>query len=155
GVRPHEEHVRVVLARHPQRAPAVVDAEGAVAELLEERHPAPGAAARFEDAEPAATEEFTEDRRRHLMLLAGRAVDVVVLAPGRVLRPVLLGVGLVEALGDLFAKELLEAHDSSARSAAAAVASVSWPWGPRWTWAPATSSSTRSGAAPRSAPSGS
>src|SRR5262249_13866666 len=95
-----------------QRAPAVVDAEAPVAELLEERHPPAGAATRFEHAEPAPTEEFTEDRRRHLVLLDGREVDVVVLAPGRVLRPVLLAVGLVEALGDLFAKDLLEAHDS-------------------------------------------
>src|SRR5262249_11780720 len=108
----HQLHVGIMLARHAQRPPAVVDGGGAFAQLREQRQPGAGAAARFEDAEPAATEELPEDRRRHLVLLDGREVDVVVLPAGRALRPVLLGVRLVEAVGDLFAEKLLEAHGS-------------------------------------------
>src|SRR5262249_61141199 len=94
------------------RRPAVVGAEGGIAGLLEQRRPTAGAAARLGDAGPAATEELPEDRRRHLVLLDGREVDVVVLPAGRALRPVFLGVRLVEAVGDLFAEKLLEAHGS-------------------------------------------
>jgi hypothetical protein len=105
----HEVHVRIVLAGDAQRAPAVVDAERPVAHRFEEGHPAPRAAARLEDLEPPCR-VLAERRRRHLVLVDGGEMDVVVGLAGEVLRPALLRVGLVEAAGDLFAEILLEGH---------------------------------------------
>src|SRR5262249_59388315 len=55
-----------------------------------------------------------EDRRRALVLVDGREVDVEVAASRVVLRPgLVLGVGLVEPHRNLFAQVLLEAHRPS------------------------------------------
>src|SRR5262249_51017103 len=129
GVRTGEIHRRVVLACDPQRPPAVVDAEGAVPELLEERHPAARPASRLEDAHPAAAEELAERRRRHLVSLDRREMDVVVRLARGLLRPVLLRVGLVEALRDLLPEALFEAHRWTVRtpvSAGSGPSSSTW-----------------------------
>src|SRR5438552_4210377 len=108
GVGAREVHPGIVLARDGERPPAVVDAEGAVPELLEERHPATRPAPGLEDAKPAAAEVLAERRCRHLVALDRREVDVVIRPSRMILGPVLLGVGLVEPLRDLVPEILLE-----------------------------------------------
>src|SRR5262245_61383102 len=107
-----QTHVGIVPSREAQRTPAVVDSEGQVAERLEERHPPAAPASRLEDAQSLlAAEVLAEDRRRPLVVVDGREVDVEVAAAGVVFRPgLVLGVGLVQPRGDLAAEILLEAH---------------------------------------------
>ena len=110
GIAPDQAQVAVVGAGDAQRAGAVVDAEGAMPEALEESHPTPRAAARLEDPLAASGEHPPQRRHTGLALLDDRNVHIVVGAAGHFARPGLELVGLVEPVGELGANILLERH---------------------------------------------